>query len=193
MIWEPKADRALRKIRFTERIALPSSRPKPTTISAASESLSMLALVASVCWQRNASSTSRKPELLITSCTKWTFTAHLGVSYNSKLFHSLLIYNYSVEFEFNSGPPDDGKHIGGPGKLSYHALERGVELVNAFYRKSIGEFLIYCCWYKSGSSGTRCYLHLGVWEWWNQGRQLRLRQLRLQRLHAIRFGFDASR
>ncbi|XP_046656203.1 neuroendocrine convertase 1-like isoform X2 [Daphnia pulicaria] len=26
------------------------------------------------------------------------------------------------------GPPDDGKHIGGPGKLSYHALERGVEL-----------------------------------------------------------------
>jgi hypothetical protein len=42
----------------------------------------------------------------------------------------------------NSGPPDDGKHIGGPGKLSYHALERGVELVSMPFikRKSILEF-----------------------------------------------------
>lgn len=29
-----------------------------------------------------------------------------------------------------TGPPDDGKHLGGPGRLSYHALERGVKLVS---------------------------------------------------------------
>ena len=29
------------------------------------------------------------------------------------------------------GPPDDGKHIGGPGKLALQALIRGVTLVHS--------------------------------------------------------------
>ncbi|KAK4030076.1 hypothetical protein OUZ56_023034 [Daphnia magna] len=45
------------------------------------------------------------------------------------------------------GPPDDGKHVGGPGKLASHALERGVKLG----RRGLGAIYIWA----SGNGGTK--------------------------------------
>lgn len=48
----------------------------------------------------------------------------------SFLLDMIDITKIQVDYFLNSGPPDDGKHIGGPGVLACHALERGVKLVD---------------------------------------------------------------
>nr|CAH0109880.1 unnamed protein product [Daphnia galeata] len=45
------------------------------------------------------------------------------------------------------GPPDDGQHIGGPGKLASHALERGIQLG----RRGLGSIYIWA----SGNGGIK--------------------------------------